>query len=69
MSAVCTQLQRFEMRFPSLVDGGQALVFPCDAQGRVDMDSLGERRMCDYLFARATMGRDYDRPRVVPVWV
>ena len=65
--AHCTERQRFEIRFPSLIDGRQALAFPCDAQGRVDMDALGERRTCDYLFARATMGRDFDRPRIVAV--
>jgi hypothetical protein len=58
---------RFEVRFPSLNDAGQALAFPCDAQGRVDMDALSERSVADYLFARATVGHDYDRPLVVPV--
>ena len=63
----CTERQRFEMRFPSLIDAGQALVFPCDAQGRVDMDLLGDRRLGEYLFARATIGHDYGWPRVVAV--
>jgi hypothetical protein len=67
VNVVHTRRPRFEMRFPSLVDGGTSLVFPCDAQGHVDMDALGERRMCDYLFARATIGHDYGWPRVVPV--
>lgn len=66
MNVACTERPSFEMRFPSLIDGAQALVFPCDAQGRVDMDALGERRMCDYLFARVAIGHDYDWPRVVP---
>jgi hypothetical protein len=57
---------RFEVRFPSLIDDGQTLVFPCDAQGHVDMDALSERGVADYLFARATVGHDYDRPRVLP---
>ncbi len=48
-------------------DGGQALSFPCNAQGCVDMDALSERRRCDYLFARATIGQDYGWPHVVPV--
>lgn len=59
-------LARFEIRFPSLIDDGQALIFPCDAQGRVDMDALTERGVADYLFARALVGHDYDRPHVVP---
>ena len=67
MNIACTERQRFEMRFPSLVDAGESLAFPCDALGHVDMDALGDRRMCQYLFARATIGHDYGRPQVVPV--
>jgi hypothetical protein len=67
MNIACTERQGFEMRFPSLVDPGESLAFPCDPHGHVDMDALGERRMRQYLFARATIGHDYGRPLVVPV--
>jgi hypothetical protein len=41
---------------------GRALAFPCDAQGRVDMDALSERARNDYLFARAAVGREFSTP-------
>ena len=41
--------------------------FPCDAQGRVDMDGLSERARANYLFARAMVGRELAQPSVVPV--
>ena len=53
-----------ELRFAARVHGRRAMVFPCDERGRVDMNSLDERRRNDYLFARALMDRDYERPVV-----
>ena len=57
----------FELRFDSLFQPGRALSFPCDAAGRVNLDDLGERARCNYLFARAVTGRDYAHPAVVGV--
>jgi hypothetical protein len=54
----------FELRFDPLITTGQALVFPCDAQGQVDFSILSDREKCDYLFARALIGRDFGRPAV-----
>jgi hypothetical protein len=54
----------FSIHFPSLFREGQALAFPCDAQGRVSMDNLSERARENYLFARAMIGRDFGWPRV-----
>jgi hypothetical protein len=56
--------RHFELRFRSLFDAGKALVFPCDAQGRVQMDQLSERALDNYLFARAVVGRDYAVPEL-----
>ena len=50
--------------FRSLFREGHALAFPCDAQGRVDMDSLSERARSNYLFARTVVGREYAEPAV-----
>jgi hypothetical protein len=50
--------------FRSLFGEGRGLAFPCDARGRVDMDSLSERARANYLFARAAVGRDFARPSV-----
>ncbi|QPF75158.1 hypothetical protein G8A07_21060 [Roseateles sp. DAIF2] len=57
-------LSAFEIRFDSLFHAGQALAFPCDAKGHVDLDTLPERARNNYLFARAMVGRDFLAPRV-----
>jgi hypothetical protein len=56
----------FEIRFQSLHRPGCALAFPCDAQGRVDLDVVSERARENYLFAKAMVGRDYAWPQVRP---
>ena len=57
----------FEVRFNSLFSPGRALAFPCDASGRVDLDALSERARNNYLFARATVGREHAVPRICPL--
>jgi hypothetical protein len=54
----------FELRFQSLFHEGRALVFPCDRDGRVDLDSVSDRARNNYLFARAMVGREYAVPCV-----
>ena len=58
------QFQQFQIRFVSLFQEGRAMAFPCDDQGRVDMDDLSEPARSNYLFARAMVGREYATPRV-----
>jgi len=55
-----------EIRYQSLFDAGRALAFPCDAEGRVTLDSLTERARDNYLYARAVVGREYAYPSVNP---
>ena len=55
----------FEVRFRSSFLQGQALAFPCDARGKVDMDRLTEAGRRDYLFARIMIRRERVRPEVV----
>jgi hypothetical protein len=54
----------FELHFRSLLDAGRVLAFPCDAAGRVDLDLLGRAALNDYLYARASVGREFRRPAV-----
>lgn len=54
----------FELRFQSLSRERRVLAFPCDPQGRVDLDAVSDRTRNDYLFARAMVGRDYAIPIV-----
>ena len=56
----------YELRFRSLFDEGRAYAFPCDAQGHVDMDSLTERALNNYLYARSVIGREVSMPAVQP---
>lgn len=53
-----------ELRFVHRRHRDQSLAFPCDAAGRVDLDTLDERSRRLYLFARALMGRDFAFPVV-----
>jgi hypothetical protein len=55
---------RFEIRFRSLFHEGRGYAFPCDAAGLVDLDALSERGRCNYLFARAMVGREFATPSV-----
>jgi len=54
------------LRFRSLFDDGRGYAFPCDAQGHVDMDALGEAALNNYLFARTVIGRELSLPAVEP---
>lgn len=38
--------------------------FRCDAAGHIDLDTLSDHDRGEYFFARALIGRDFDRPAV-----
>ena len=56
----------YELRFQSLFNEGRGYAFPCDAAGHVDMDSLSDRSLNNYLYARAVVGLAFSRPAVLP---
>jgi len=56
---------RYELRFQSLSNAGRAFVFPCDADGNVDLDALSDKARINYLHARTVVGRDLSCPAVV----
>ena len=56
----------YEIRFQCLFKFGRALSFPCDAQGRVELDALSDRARDNYLYARAVVGREFAFPSVLP---
>ena len=58
---------RYHIRFQSLKDERLALEFRCDPEGRVELDELSERDRVNYLFARAVVGAEFQRPAVVQV--
>jgi len=55
---------QFELRFQSLFDSGRGFAFPCDPNGRVDLDRLSDRARNNYLYARAMVGRELSVPAV-----
>lgn len=60
-------LIQFQLCFRSLFGNNGVFSFPCDPQGRVDMDQLSERTRNNYLFARAMVGRELAVPAVEAV--
>jgi hypothetical protein len=56
----------YRLCFRSLFDNGRGFAFPCDADGRVDLDGLSESVRNNYLYARAMVGRELAQPAVEP---
>lgn len=59
-----TQPPTHLLHFEPLTAQGAGLDIPCDPQGRVWLDALGEQLRNDYFFARALIGRLFARPTV-----
>jgi len=56
----------YELCFRSLFAPGRSVVFPCDAAGHVDIDTLSPRGRQSYLYARTVIGREFSMPAVRP---
>jgi hypothetical protein len=56
----------FRLCFRSLCEPGRGFAFPCDCNGRVDLDDLSEQARNDYFYARAMVGRELAAPAVEP---
>jgi hypothetical protein len=54
----------FRLCFRSLFDSGRGYAFPCDGEGRVDIDGLTEQGRNNYFYARAMVGRELAAPAV-----
>jgi hypothetical protein len=61
-----SRVGRYQLRFESLFQQGRGMAFPCDGQGHVQLDDLSERARCNYLYARAVVGREFATPTVLP---
>ncbi|MGJ7506386.1 hypothetical protein [Variovorax sp. GT1P44] len=55
-------LPHFELRFFDLFHAGRGYAFPCDTEGHVQIDSLGEQARLNYFYARAMVGREFSAP-------
>jgi hypothetical protein len=58
---------RYELRFVSLTQGGRDFVFPCDADGHVNIAQMSERSRSNYFYARKAIGRAFSVPATVIV--
>ena len=63
-SPVAAREIRYVLRFTGLFNRGRGYVFPCDAQGHVDVDELTDRARSNYLRARAAVGTELSAPVV-----
>ena len=57
----------FQLCFRSLFDPGRGYAFPCDGNGRVDLDGLSQEARNNYLYARAMIGHELSVPEVEPI--
>jgi hypothetical protein len=55
---------QFRLCFRSLFDSGRGYAFPCDSDGRVNLNDLSEGARNNYLYARAMVGREVAAPAV-----
>lgn len=55
---------QYQLRYRSFFHPGRGFAFPCDAGGRVDMDTLSDRARLNYLYARAMVGKELQYPAV-----
>jgi hypothetical protein len=54
----------FRLCFRSLSESGRGYAFPCDGNGRVDLDQLSEHARNNYFYARVMVGRELAAPAV-----
>ena len=68
MNASCPAGQQagavHELCFAPLSEAGTTKVFPCDSNGKVELDALDPLQRIDYLFVRMLIGRDFTGPLV-----
>jgi hypothetical protein len=57
-------VSHYELHYARLLGVGRSFVFPCDASGNVELDSLTTRARENYLFARSMVGVEMSLPTV-----
>jgi len=55
----------YELRFRSLYRPGRGYVFPCDANGSVDLAALSAGLRAKYLEVRSVIGREFALPAIL----
>lgn len=54
----------YQLVYPS-IHGERHFAFPCDVAGKVELNALTEHARDNYLLARALVGRNFYKPKVV----
>lgn len=54
----------YQLVYPS-IRGERDFAFPCDEAGKVELNALTEHARDNYLLARALVGRNFYKPKVV----
>jgi hypothetical protein len=62
---IVQEVAAYELRYQSLLDAAHTYVFPCDAEGHVNMDALSDAVREMYLYVRAVVGREVSTPAVI----
>jgi hypothetical protein len=62
---ISQEVAAYELRYQSLLEAGHTYVFPCDADGHVNMDALSDAVREMYLYVRAVVGREVSAPAVI----
>jgi hypothetical protein len=57
----------YELRFINLFNRGRGYVFPCNAEGHVELDDLSMRGRLNYFYARVVVGNELSAPTVMLV--
>lgn len=65
MQRLISQPVSYELCYQSLSRSSRKWAFECDVDGHVDMDTMPERERNNYLFARATVGIEFDEPQIL----
>lgn len=55
----------FLLAFEPIYEGALPMIFPCDAEGRIDVDALDEIARNELLLAKVLVGRDFHPSEVV----
>lgn len=66
-SGAAASKAHYELRFLSLFNRGRGYAFPCDAEGRVEIDELSDRGRSNYFYARVLVGNELSSPTVAAV--
>lgn len=64
-AAAATTTAQFLLRFDNIRNPGRAMAFPCAPDGTVNLNDLSGTARNNFHYAKAMVGREFARPKVV----